>query len=117
MVGISRSPSIPKNSASILANLTIKIVQRLSGELGKHLKGLLYRQDERSAVILIAESNNECWRRFVFIKEICHLFLDEREIFTVTIQTTPFFPGRPSRHDPPLHSLIGAGYEQATQQA
>ena len=35
----------------------------------------------------------------------------------VTIQTTPFFPGRPSRHDPPLHSLIGAGYEQATQQA
>jgi hypothetical protein len=61
----------------------IKIEARLSSELGNHLRGLLLRESKTESIILIADSNNECWRRFVFVKEICHLFLDDEEDYCV----------------------------------
>jgi len=61
----------------------IDITSRFSSELGAHLKGLLIRESKHKAIILIADSNNECWRRFVFVKEICHLFLDGEADYSI----------------------------------
>ena len=46
--------------------------------------------------------------------ELCFTWSSSRG--SVSVQTTPFFPSSHSRHNLPLHSLTGAGYEQATQQ-
>ena len=47
------------------------------------LRGMLYRPSEKKAVVLISNSepNNECWKRFTFIKEISHLFLEDKNNF------------------------------------
>ena len=47
-----------------------------------HIRGMLARRPaNKEALVLIADSdvNNECWRRFTFIKEISHLFLEDTE--------------------------------------
>lgn len=40
------------------------------------LRGMLIRYPDKRALILISEENNECWKRFTFMKEISHLFLE-----------------------------------------
>lgn len=59
----------------------VKITAVLSAELGTHLRGMLLRKPSE-ATILVADSNNECWRRFVYVKEICHIFIDDEDEFT-----------------------------------
>lgn len=59
----------------------VKITSEVSVELGTHLRGMLLRKPGE-ATILIADSNNECWRRFVYVKEICHIFIDDEHEFT-----------------------------------
>lgn len=44
-----------------------------------HLLGLYAKQRNGDVFILVSEENNECWRRFVFMKELCHVFLDEED--------------------------------------
>lgn len=41
------------------------------------LRGMLLRYSAKKAVILISDHNNECWRRFTYIKELSHLFLEK----------------------------------------
>lgn len=59
------------------AETGVQIEKALSSELGEHLLGMLYRKSNSEAVVLISDKNNECWRRFVFVKEIAHFFLDD----------------------------------------
>lgn len=48
------------------------------------LRGIILRNQElnpKKALIMISDSNNECWSRFTVVKEVCHLFLEyEHEI-------------------------------------
>ena len=41
------------------------------------LLGLYAKDNKGDVIILISEGNNHCWRRFVFIKELCLAFLEE----------------------------------------
>lgn len=41
------------------------------------LRGLiLLSKKEKNATVLLSNDNNNCWKRFTLIKEICHLFLE-----------------------------------------
>jgi len=51
------------------------------------LRGALIRMPDHQALILINDKNNECWKRFTFLKEVSHLFLeDEGQFITDTEQ-------------------------------
>lgn len=82
--GNRTAPLVPLNTEKfaqlISEHYNITIHSQTCQELGTHCKGLLARRKDNTAIILIAENNNECWRRFVYIKELCHLFLAERDI-------------------------------------
>lgn len=72
---------------------TVKFAKTVANETGyeissvvvpmsqEGLRGLLLRKLDKKAIILINSSNNECWTRFVFMKELTHLFLDAEEDF------------------------------------
>ena len=79
-VGLRRPLAIntQKFANAIGKHLGYEIESRTTAELGEHILAMLLRKEEpKKAIVLIADSNNECWRRFVYIKEICHLFIDE----------------------------------------
>lgn len=67
-----------KFAASIGRHLGYKITSCTTNALGVHLLAMLLREEnEKKATVLIADSNNGCWRRLTYIKEICHLYIDE----------------------------------------
>ena len=57
-------------------NYELKIVVVPMGEI---LRGIILRNTNSTpltALVMISDSNNDCWSRFTVIKEICHLFLE-----------------------------------------
>jgi len=42
----------------------------------EHLRGMIVRFPQKKAIIFVSDHNNDCWRRFTFIKEISHLFIE-----------------------------------------
>jgi len=42
----------------------------------EHLRGMIVRFPEKKAIVFVSDHNNDCWRRFTFIKEISHLFIE-----------------------------------------
>lgn len=48
-------------------------------EMGKHLRGLCLKKENGDAVVLISGENNPCWHRFVFIKEVCHVYMTDMQ--------------------------------------
>ncbi len=76
--GFLKEP-IPIN-ASKLANFIseftgIKIEQVVIPDLN-HLRGMIVRYKDNTAKVFLSDQNNNCWKRFTFIKEVSHLFLE-----------------------------------------
>lgn len=69
-------------AAFISKRVGIPIKQAVVPELTA-ARGLLVREKDGSALILIADSplNNTCWARFTFIKEVSHLFIETPDCF------------------------------------
>jgi hypothetical protein len=74
---------------------TVKLANFISSETGieiescivpdlNELRGLLIRRSPKNALVLIADSptNNPCWQRFTFIKEVSHLFVETPDSFS-----------------------------------
>jgi len=41
------------------------------------LRGLiLLNNDKSNSLVLLSDENNNCWKRFTLVKEICHIFLE-----------------------------------------
>jgi hypothetical protein len=58
-------------------NLTMVVVP-----MGEVLRGIIVRNFDatpKEALILVSDSNNECWSRFTIVKEVCHLFLEHEK--------------------------------------
>lgn len=53
--------------------------------MDEHLRGMLIRKNKH-ARILISDQNNFCWKRFTFVKELSHLFLDNPSDFTANAE-------------------------------
>lgn len=63
-------------------NITIE-TKVVSGSKIPDLLGLMYlsrpQNGSPKATILISDHNNECWKRFIAIKEVSHLFIDQKQ--------------------------------------
>lgn len=68
-----------KLANSIGENLGYTITSHTTTALGEHVLAMIYRiENKNEAVVLVADSSNECWKRFTYIKEVCQLFIDDK---------------------------------------
>lgn len=81
-INSGRAPTVlntQKFGRLIAENLSIEISDHIVSdpEMAKHLRGLCLKKENGDAVVLISGENNPCWHRFVYIKEICHVYMRE----------------------------------------
>lgn len=80
--GTSLLEPLPINATKLLnvigEDTGYSIATKIVADL-QHLRGLLVRLPRKNALILISDTNNECWQRFTVVKEASHLFTETNE--------------------------------------
>jgi len=63
----------------VISEKTGVTIERHQSPKMTELRGMMVRRENDNALVLISDKNTECWKRFTFIKEISHLFLNPSE--------------------------------------